>query len=76
MRRYMASLGKFCKKIDQVCADLNVILVVFIIGLAVLVTTFWLCNMIQKDIRRARTTTQLEEIQTGKPDYRAIQVQY
>ena len=50
----MEALGKFCKKLDRICADLNVLLFILAIGLAILVTTAWVSNMVIADLDRAR----------------------
>lgn len=40
----MKKFGQFCKKLDMICRDLNVILVLFAIGLSVLDLTLFLSN--------------------------------
>jgi hypothetical protein len=54
----METLGKFCKKVDRICADLNVFLFIVAIGLSILVTTMWVTRMVITDLDRARQSGQ------------------
>lgn len=51
----MRKLGKFAKKVDDACIPMNVVLSVLAVGLAVLVFTMFISNIVISDIKKQVT---------------------